>query len=49
MPRAARRDNRVLAQRQLDDAAQNEDEQGGGDQQIQWIAHSSPRTSMLVL
>jgi hypothetical protein len=39
--RAVRRENRVSVQGKLDDAAQNEDEQRGGDQQIQRIAHSS--------
>ncbi|KAA1011035.1 hypothetical protein FVF58_16700 [Paraburkholderia panacisoli] len=44
----ARRANRVSVQSKLEDAAQDEDEQRGGDQQIQRIAHSSPGTGMSV-
>jgi hypothetical protein len=44
--RAARRENRASVQGELDDAAQDEDEQRGGNCQIQRVAHSSPGTSV---
>ena len=42
-------DGRMSTQGKFDDAAKNEDEQGGGDGQIERIAHCSPGTSVAVL
>jgi hypothetical protein len=47
--REVRRENRASFQGELDDAAQDENQQSGGNGQIQRIAHSSPCTSVSVL
>jgi hypothetical protein len=42
----ARHMHRASAQGEPDDAAKDEDQQGGGNCHIQRIAHSSPGTSV---
>jgi hypothetical protein len=37
---------RTSTQRELDDATEDEDEEGGGNRHIQWVAHSSPHASV---